>query len=60
MQTQKKWSVPISFLLPLGVQRQAETKGCHLGHLGAHPLFDRNVIGVVAQFLVGLGSSSLS
>lgn len=54
MQTEKKWSVPLAFLYPLCTEQQADTKGCYLEHLGANPIFDRNVIGVVAQFLVGL------
>ncbi len=58
MQTEKKWSVPLTFLLPLCAKQRTETKGSQLEYLGAHSIFDRNVIGVVAQFLVGLGFSS--
>jgi len=44
-----KLACPLSFLLPL----------CHAGEsllekVGTHPLFDRNVMGLVAQFAVRL------
>ncbi len=50
---QKKPSIPIEILRPL-CAKQGVTSDCPLQNFGTSPIFDRNVIGIVAQFLVGV------
>ncbi len=45
-------SLPTCFLLPLCVPTPTRVMSSHLENFGSHQIFDRNILGVIAQLAV--------